>query len=52
MVQANRKSGNVDDPLFAVDCNGNWPDEVVYAEHYYGGMTTAVWQTGACLWVK
>jgi hypothetical protein len=52
MTGANRKAGNVDDPLFSVDCISNWPDQVVYAEDSYGGMDAAVWNRGACVWVN
>jgi hypothetical protein len=52
MTGANRKAGNVDDPLFSVDCIGNWPDQVVYAEDSYAGMDAAVWNRGACVWVN
>jgi hypothetical protein len=51
-VGANRKSGNVDDPLFSVGCTDDWPSLVVYAEDNYDGMDAAVWDRGACVWVK
>jgi hypothetical protein len=49
---ANRKSANVDDPLFSVGCTDDWPSFVVYAEDNYDGMDAAVWDRGACVWVK
>jgi hypothetical protein len=49
---ANRKSANADDPLFSVGCTDDWPSFVVYAEDNYDGMDAAVWDKGACVWVK
>lgn len=51
---ANRKTGSSIDPMFAVTCNAddNFWDYVVYVEDSYTNWNSAVWETGACVWVK